>query len=67
MNKPKIQNVSRDFDVFTKWFYELFLNWLFQKWKDMLLRWDKERYDNISDVRLPSNKIWIPDILLYNL
>ncbi|XP_005098514.1 neuronal acetylcholine receptor subunit alpha-3-like isoform X1 [Aplysia californica] len=40
--------------------------WYEYNWNDMLLRWDKEQYDNISDVRIPSDKIWLPDILLYN-
>ncbi|XP_025101181.1 neuronal acetylcholine receptor subunit alpha-10-like [Pomacea canaliculata] len=40
--------------------------WYQYEWRDELLTWNPEDYDNISDVRLPSDKIWIPDILLYN-
>ncbi|KAH9502545.1 Neuronal acetylcholine receptor subunit alpha-4 [Bulinus truncatus] len=41
--------------------------WYEYTWKDVLLRWDIEHYDNITDVRIPSEHIWLPDILLYNL
>ena len=28
--------------------------------------WDPEKYDNITDTRLPFEKVWTPDIVLYN-
>ncbi|XP_059147495.1 neuronal acetylcholine receptor subunit alpha-2-like [Physella acuta] len=40
--------------------------WYEYTWQDVLLRWDVEEYDNITDVRIPSSNIWLPDILLYN-
>uniref|UniRef100_A0A7E4VG54 Acetylcholine receptor subunit alpha-type acr-16 n=1 Tax=Panagrellus redivivus TaxID=6233 RepID=A0A7E4VG54_PANRE len=40
--------------------------WLDYTWNDYKLRWDKEEYGNISDVRFPVGKIWKPDVLLYN-
>uniref|UniRef100_A0AC34QLB3 Uncharacterized protein n=1 Tax=Panagrolaimus sp. JU765 TaxID=591449 RepID=A0AC34QLB3_9BILA len=40
--------------------------WLDYTWNDYKLRWDKEEYGNISDVRFPAGKIWKPDVLLYN-
>ncbi|ESO84738.1 hypothetical protein LOTGIDRAFT_131629, partial [Lottia gigantea] len=40
--------------------------WYNYQWKDVLLTWQKEDYDNITDIRIPSSKIWLPDILLYN-
>ncbi|BFZ18006.1 hypothetical protein BsWGS_21044 [Bradybaena similaris] len=40
--------------------------WYEYSWQDVLLRWDKTQYENISDVRIPSDQIWLPDILLYN-
>ncbi|KAK7003431.1 neuronal acetylcholine receptor subunit alpha-10 [Biomphalaria glabrata] len=41
--------------------------WYEYTWTDVLLRWDIEHYDNITDVRIPSEHVWLPDILLYNL
>ncbi|ESO84740.1 hypothetical protein LOTGIDRAFT_131695, partial [Lottia gigantea] len=35
-------------------------------WTDILLRWDPKKHDGIHTVRVPSNRIWLPDILLYN-
>ncbi|VDM44521.1 unnamed protein product [Toxocara canis] len=40
--------------------------WLDYAWNDYKLRWDKEEYGNITDVRFPAGKIWKPDVLLYN-
>ncbi|XP_046582842.1 neuronal acetylcholine receptor subunit alpha-10-like isoform X2 [Haliotis rubra] len=40
--------------------------WYQYEWQDVLLAWKKEEYDNITDIRIPSDKIWLPDILLYN-
>eukprot|EP00057_Strongylocentrotus_purpuratus_P001883 XP_003723410.1 PREDICTED: neuronal acetylcholine receptor subunit alpha-2 [Strongylocentrotus purpuratus] len=35
-------------------------------WKDFRLRWDPAQYGNISDILIPSSKLWIPEISLYN-
>ncbi|XP_041364120.1 neuronal acetylcholine receptor subunit alpha-2-like [Gigantopelta aegis] len=40
--------------------------WYQYQWRDMLLTWNEADYDNISDIRVPAEKIWLPDILLYN-
>uniref|UniRef100_A0A8C5RW51 Cholinergic receptor nicotinic alpha 3 subunit n=1 Tax=Laticauda laticaudata TaxID=8630 RepID=A0A8C5RW51_LATLA len=37
-----------------------------QTWNDYKLRWDPEKYGGVQYVRVPSNKIWKPDIMLYN-
>jgi hypothetical protein len=37
-----------------------------QTWNDVNAKWDPEQYDGISDVRLPSDALWKPDVLLYN-
>ncbi|KAH9502550.1 Neuronal acetylcholine receptor subunit alpha-9 [Bulinus truncatus] len=37
-----------------------------QEWNDILLTWDPAAHDNIRSVMIPSDKIWLPDILLYN-
>lgn len=38
----------------------------FQIWNDYKLRWDPRQYDGIEFVRVPADKIWKPDIVLYN-
>ena len=40
--------------------------WLKQRWNDFKLRWDPKEFKNITEVRIPSEKIWRPDIVLYN-
>ncbi|XP_066276336.1 neuronal acetylcholine receptor subunit alpha-2-like [Branchiostoma lanceolatum] len=40
--------------------------WLKQKWKDSKLCWDPEEYHGVSVIRVPSDMIWLPDIVLYN-
>ncbi|KAK6169108.1 hypothetical protein SNE40_020223 [Patella caerulea] len=40
--------------------------WYNYNWKDVLLTWKPSEYDNITDIRIPSTRIWLPDILLYN-
>ncbi|XP_076458367.1 neuronal acetylcholine receptor subunit alpha-10-like isoform X1 [Babylonia areolata] len=40
--------------------------WYHYKWVDQLLQWTPAKHDHITSVRVPSTKIWLPDILLYN-
>ncbi|KAK7498162.1 hypothetical protein BaRGS_00010422, partial [Batillaria attramentaria] len=40
--------------------------WYHYIWTDELLRWVPAKHDNITSVRVPSEKIWLPDVLLYN-
>ncbi|XP_051025552.1 neuronal acetylcholine receptor subunit alpha-6 [Acomys russatus] len=40
--------------------------WLRHIWKDYKLRWDPMAYDGIETLRVPADKIWKPDIVLYN-
>lgn len=39
---------------------------LYQVWNDYRLMWDPEEYEGIKKIRLPSQHIWLPDIVLYN-
>lgn len=39
---------------------------LSQIWNDYKLRWVPAEFDGIEFIRVPSNKIWRPDIVLYN-
>jgi len=36
------------------------------KWYDVLLQWDPENWGGITEIRLPADAIWHPDITLYN-
>ncbi|XP_076015692.1 neuronal acetylcholine receptor subunit alpha-3-like [Genypterus blacodes] len=40
--------------------------WLRHVWNDYKLRWAPVDYDGIEFIRVPSNKLWRPDIVLYN-
>ncbi|XP_047432845.1 neuronal acetylcholine receptor subunit alpha-2-like [Mugil cephalus] len=40
--------------------------WLKQEWTDYKLRWSPAEYDNVTSIRVPSELIWVPDIVLYN-
>ncbi|KAH6940067.1 hypothetical protein HPB50_024615 [Hyalomma asiaticum] len=40
--------------------------WLDQEWFDEYLVWDPLEFGNFSNLRLPCQKIWLPDIVLYN-
>ncbi|XP_023560068.1 neuronal acetylcholine receptor subunit alpha-4 [Octodon degus] len=40
--------------------------WVKQEWYDYKLRWDPRDYENVTSIRIPSELIWRPDIVLYN-
>lgn len=40
--------------------------WLKQQWFDHKLTWDPREYGNVSALHIPSQLIWIPDLVLYN-
>ncbi|KAM4034230.1 neuronal acetylcholine receptor subunit alpha-4 [Anomaloglossus baeobatrachus] len=40
--------------------------WVKQEWHDYKLRWDPLEYENVTSIRIPSELIWRPDIVLYN-
>ncbi|XP_010636570.1 neuronal acetylcholine receptor subunit alpha-4, partial [Fukomys damarensis] len=40
--------------------------WVKQEWHDYKLRWDPSDYENVTSIRIPSEFIWRPDIVLYN-
>ncbi|XP_053139298.1 acetylcholine receptor subunit alpha [Hemicordylus capensis] len=37
-----------------------------QQWKDVNLEWNPEDYGGIKQIRIPSEDIWRPDLVLYN-
>ncbi|KAK0149864.1 Neuronal acetylcholine receptor subunit alpha-4 [Merluccius polli] len=40
--------------------------WVKQEWNDYKLQWDPRDYENVTSIRIPSEIIWRPDIVLYN-
>nr|XP_028599703.1 neuronal acetylcholine receptor subunit alpha-3 isoform X1 [Podarcis muralis] len=40
--------------------------WLRHMWNDYKLKWNPEKYGGVQFIRVPSQKIWKPDIVLYN-
>uniref|UniRef100_W5M0J0 Cholinergic receptor, nicotinic, alpha 4a n=1 Tax=Lepisosteus oculatus TaxID=7918 RepID=W5M0J0_LEPOC len=40
--------------------------WVKQEWHDYKLRWNPQDYENVTSIRIPSELIWRPDIVLYN-
>ncbi|OXB55364.1 hypothetical protein ASZ78_002433 [Callipepla squamata] len=58
-----VENVSEPVTVY----FELAITQLTNViWNDYKLRWDPREYDGIEFVRVPADKIWKPDIVLYN-
>ncbi|XP_057699174.1 neuronal acetylcholine receptor subunit beta-3a [Corythoichthys intestinalis] len=39
--------------------------WLWQEWVDVKLKWNPDEYGGITSLRVPSETIWLPDIVLY--
>ena len=37
-----------------------------QLWRDEFLKWNPDDYEGVDEIRIPSHKIWTPDIRLYN-
>ncbi|XP_039629486.1 neuronal acetylcholine receptor subunit alpha-3-like [Polypterus senegalus] len=40
--------------------------WLRHIWNDYKLKWNPSEYGGVEIIRVPSDKIWRPDIVLYN-
>ena len=40
--------------------------WLTQTWNDTHLTWNASDFGGITHINLPYNKVWLPDIILYN-
>ncbi|XP_018651587.1 putative nachr subunit [Schistosoma mansoni] len=37
-----------------------------KEWIDERLTWNPQDYNNLSRIRIPCQKLWLPDIVLYN-
>ena len=40
--------------------------WFDQEWQDELLKWDPKDFGGIEKLLIPCDKLWLPDIVLYN-
>lgn len=40
--------------------------WVKQKWYDYKLKWDPEDYGGVEMLYVPSEQIWLPDVVLFN-
>ena len=43
-----------------------FLPFFIQEWKDYKFKWDPSEYGGVTEIYVPSEHIWLPDIILYN-
>ncbi|CAD5223928.1 unnamed protein product [Bursaphelenchus okinawaensis] len=41
-------------------------SWIIESWEDDFLYWDPSRYENLTNIVLPVDSLWIPDTTLYN-
>ena len=47
-------------------FWFIFISILYQEWSDPLLVWDPDDYGNVSEIYVPQESIWGPEVVLYN-
>lgn len=40
--------------------------WVEQEWVDYKLKWEPEEYGGVTKLHVPSEQIWLPDLVLYN-
>nr|ACP31291.1 nicotinic acetylcholine receptor a6 subunit isoform XV [Tribolium castaneum] len=40
--------------------------WLSLEWNDYNLKWNESEYGGVKDLRITPNKLWRPDVLMYN-
>ncbi|XP_067650019.1 acetylcholine receptor subunit alpha-1-A-like [Haliotis asinina] len=40
--------------------------WITLIWKDASLEWQTEKYENVTDIRVPADSIWTPDLRIKN-
>ena len=41
-------------------------SWISMEWQDVHLKWNSSDYGGVTNIRLPSTRIWVPDIIPYN-
>ncbi|XP_067650429.1 neuronal acetylcholine receptor subunit alpha-7-like [Haliotis asinina] len=40
--------------------------WIYLRWTDASLAWQPKKYNNVKDIRVPSDAIWTPDLRIKN-
>ncbi|UJR22589.1 hypothetical protein I4U23_025634 [Adineta vaga] len=40
--------------------------WLQLRWYDYQMRWNPDRFDHLESIRVPPEKVWTPDLVLFN-
>ena len=40
--------------------------WLAQVWNDERLKWNPKEFGNMEKIQLPGDKLWKPELVLYN-
>lgn len=40
--------------------------WLEHEWQDHKFKWEPAEYGGVTELYVPSEHIWLPDIVLYN-
>ena len=42
------------------------LELIHQVWKDDYLRWNPSDYDGITEITIPAEQVWLPDVAILN-
>ncbi|CAL1526681.1 unnamed protein product [Lymnaea stagnalis] len=40
--------------------------WIYEEWKDEMLRWSPSDYDGQQAIMIPADSVWLPDIFIFN-
>lgn len=48
------------------WWHVHNSSFCFQEWNDYKLKWNPDDYGGVDTLHVPSEHIWLPDIVLYN-
>ncbi|KAH7701400.1 Protein ACR-3 [Aphelenchoides avenae] len=40
--------------------------WPTMRWVDFQMRWDPREYEGIRTIRVPPDRVWLPDVVLFN-
>jgi hypothetical protein len=41
-------------------------SWIVINWENIFTRWKPSDYDNITDIVIRTNEVWVPDLIIYN-